>query len=242
MVTDAAALAFGMRLDGIVAEHKTSAADLVTAADRAAEDLVRSLLQSERPDDGLTGEEGAASPSSNSRRWVVDPVDGTFNFVSGLTSWCSAVALEVDGEATVGAVRRLVPDETWVASDGRTELNGDGVDRLRDTPLAECGLATYVDAADLLDSSRMAVMSGVIAGAATVRMSGSGSCDLADVAAGRIGLWIQADCAEWDWLPGRALVEGVGGAAVIVERAGHRWHLAGSRRAVADAVALVNAV
>ncbi|RUR02001.1 inositol monophosphatase [Labedella endophytica] len=231
-----------MRLEGIAAERKSSAADLVTAADRAAEDLVRSMLQNARPQDGLTGEEGAASPSSNGRRWVVDPVDGTFNFVSGLTGWCSAVALEVDGDVAVGAVRRVVPDETWVAAGGRTELNGRPVSRLRDRALEECSVATYLDAADLGDRSRLSVMSSVISGAATVRINGSGSCDLADVAAGRIGLWIQADCAEWDWLPGRALVEGAGGAAVVVERAGHRWHLAGSRRAVAEAVVLVNAV
>lgn len=84
-------------------------------------------------------------------------------------------------------------------------------------------------------------MAALLAAAATVRISGSGSCDMVDVAAGRIGLWVQTDCADWDWLPGRALVEGAGGVATVVRAHGHDWHLAGAPTAVREAAALLGA-
>jgi myo-inositol-1(or 4)-monophosphatase len=242
LVRDAATLALRMRGEGLASERKTSNADLVSAADRAAEELIRATLASERPDDGLVGEEGAAAASKNGRRWVADPIDGTFNFLSGLASWCSAVALEVDGVLALGAVHRPSLAETWVADAGGTRLNGRRVAPVVDRPLAECGVATFVNAEGLGDARSVAVMARLLGSSATVRISGSGTCDLADVAAGRVGLWVQADCDDWDWLPGRALVEGAGGRAVVVEHLGRRWQIAGSVRAVAEAVDLVLAV
>ena len=108
LVTESAALAADMLVAGVAAERKTSASDLVTAADRAAEGHIRDVLARERPGDGLLGEEGNASGGVTGRRWVADPIDGTFNYVSGLPAWCSAVALEVDGRLTTAAVRRPV--------------------------------------------------------------------------------------------------------------------------------------
>lgn len=240
LVTDAARLAADMRVGGAAAQRKTSVADLVTAADRAAEDLVRTTLTAERPDDGVLGEEGARIDAVHGRRWTVDPIDGTFNYVAGLPAWCSAVSLEDGDQLLVGAVRRHLPDETWVASHGRTTCNGAVVATLPDTALAASSVATFLNAAHLRDSTA-APMLALLGAAATMRLSGSGSCDLADVAAGRIGLWIQTDCADWDWLPGRALVEGAGGLAVVVRAHGHDWHLAGAPTAVREAEALLTA-
>ncbi len=79
----------------------------------------------------------------------------------------------------------------------------------------------------------------VMQGAATVRMLGSGSVELAAVAAGRLGASLQSDSLPWDWLPGAALVRGAGGAAEVVAAAGHRWHVAGSRQAVVEIAALL---
>jgi len=72
-----------------------------------------------------------------------------------------------------------------------------------------------------------------------VRMFGSGSIELASVAAGRLGGWVQHDCYDWDWLPGVALVHAAGGATAVVPVHGHRWHIAGSRQAVAEISALL---
>ncbi|MCM3521667.1 inositol monophosphatase family protein [Curtobacterium sp. P97] len=240
LVTDAARLAADMRRDGTDAERKTSAADLVTAADRAAEDLVRRMLLEHRPDDGVLGEEGARSEATHGRRWTVDPIDGTFNYVAGLPAWCSAVSLEVDGVLRVGAVRRPLADETWVASDGVTTRDGEAVPAVPDVALAATSVATFLNSSHLR-AAEAAPMTALLAAAATVRISGSGSCDLVDVAAGRIGLWVQTDCADWDWLPGRALVEGAGGAATVVRAHGHDWHLAGAPTAVREAAELLGA-
>lgn len=240
LVTDAARLAADMRRDGTDAERKTSAADLVTAADRAAEELVRRVLLEHRPDDGVLGEEGAHVEATHGRRWTVDPIDGTYNYVTGLPAWCSAVSLEVDGVLRVGAVRRPTADETWVASDGVTTRDGEAVPPLPDVALATTSVATFLNSSHLR-AAEAAPMAALLAAAATVRISGSGSCDLVDVAAGRIGLWVQTDCADWDWLPGRALVEGAGGVATVVRAHGHDWHLAGAPTAVREAAELLGA-
>lgn len=241
LMTDAARLAVRMRAEGVASERKTSAADLVTAADHACEALVRDTLRHERPDDGLLGEEGTADETDNGRRWIVDPIDGTFNDVSGLDAWCSAIVLEVDGEPVTAAVHRASADETWTAHDGVTTCDGRTVEPIADRPLAAVGVATFVNGSHLADPTITSVLGRLLRAAATVRISGSGTCDLVGVAAGRLGLWVQEDCSPWDWLPGRALVDGAGGAAVVVERDGHTWHLAGTPTAVAEAAALVRA-
>ena len=97
LVRDAGQLAQRMRTAGVEAHAKTSPSDVVTAADLAAEELVVGRLRSERPDDGIVGEEGAHREGTSGRTWVIDPVDGTYNFSTGSDYWCSALAL-VEGE------------------------------------------------------------------------------------------------------------------------------------------------
>ena len=104
LVRDAGALAHRMRAGGLDAETKTSISDVVTAADHAAERLVVDLLAAQRPDDGVLGEEGASSTGSSGRTWVIDPVDGTYNFVAGLDWWCSALALTDGDDLVLGAI------------------------------------------------------------------------------------------------------------------------------------------
>ena len=86
------------REGGLDVETKLSAADLVSRADTAAEAAIAELIRAERPDDALLGEEGASAASANGRRWLVDGIDGTFNFLSGIPHWCVAVGLEERGE------------------------------------------------------------------------------------------------------------------------------------------------
>lgn len=235
LVTEAGTLAAAMRAEGLSAEQKTSVSDVVTAADRAAEELVTVTLARERPDDGLLGEEGAHHDGTSGRRWVVDPVDGTYNFFSGLAYWCSALALD-DAEGTIlGAVHQPVTGETWLGGrDHPTTLDGVPVAPLADRPLDECSLATYVHPATLTEPDVREVWLSLVQGVATPRILGSGSCDLAGVAGGRVGVWAQHSAPEWDWLPGQALVRAAGGRADVVEHRGHRWHVAGNHQAVGE--------
>ena len=233
LVTDAGDLAARMRADGVRVDRKTSFSDIVTAADHAAEELIVDQLRRERPADGMVGEEGTNAPAE--RTWFIDPVDGTYNFASGLPTWCSAVAL-TDGAGTVlGAVYQPSAGELWVGGpEVPTTLNGTPVRTPNEPRLADVSVATYLHPTTLPDDSVRGPLLSVIAGAATVRMLGSGSVELAAVAAGRLGAYVQYDCLPWDWLPGAALVTAAGGTTLIVEAHGHRWHIAGGGVVVAE--------
>lgn len=238
----AAELASRMRAEGLEGEQKTSVSDVVTAADHAAEELVAGALARLRPADGVLGEEGADATSTSGRTWVIDPVDGTYNFLSGLGTWCSALALRDADGLLLGAVHQPAVDEAWLGGRGLpTTLGGRPVGELGDLPLAEVAIATYLHPAVLSDADLREPWLAAIAGAATVRMFGSGSCDLAAVAAGRIGVWAQQSVPEWDWLPGAALVAAAGGRAEQVEVRGRTWSVAGRPTAVGEVIAALMA-
>jgi fructose-1,6-bisphosphatase/inositol monophosphatase family enzyme len=254
LVQAAGRLAARMLADGLTAQHKTSVTDIVTAADHAAESLIAERLRAARPDDGLVGEEGARAPAARgARTWFVDPVDGTYNFLSGLPFWCSALALTEDPEAAedgadahaadplLGAVYQPVTDELWLGGrDHPATCNGEPLPRLADRPLRELSLASYLHPPRLADGVSAPLLHA-IGHAATLRMLGSGSIELASVASGRLGAWLHLDSPSWDWLPGAALVRAAGGSTAVLEAHGHRWHLAGNVRAVEELIELVQA-
>jgi fructose-1,6-bisphosphatase/inositol monophosphatase family enzyme len=215
--------------------------DVVSDADHAAEELIVAALRTARPDDGLVGEEGANQPATGGRTWYIDPVDGTYNFLCGLPYWCSALALAAgDDEPMLGAVYHPSADELWLGgTDQPTSCNGVPVRQLADAPLSRLSLASYLHPATLPDDGAREPLLTVLRGAATVRMLGSGSLELAAVAGGRLGVWAQLDTLDWDWLPGAALVRAAGGVTEVVQHRGHRWHLAGNRQAVAEVRALL---
>ena len=141
LVKEAGTLAATMLADGLDTHYKTSISDVVSAADHAAEELVVRRLAEWRPDDGLVGEEGASRPGA--RTWFIDPVDGTYNFLSGLPYWCSAVGLTDDEGPLTGAVYYPARDELWVGGRDRpTTLNGVPLARLTDRPLAEVSVSS----------------------------------------------------------------------------------------------------
>jgi len=242
LARDAGLLARRMLGIGLDTIRKSSISDVVSDADHAAEELVVTRLRSVRPDDGLVGEEGtnergtdAASGSHGERTWYIDPVDGTYNFLSGLPTWCSALAL-VDADGPVlGAVYQPATDELWLGGrNQRTTRNGVPVVPLVDAPLANLSIATYLHPPTVVDEELRLPLIRAIGGAATVRMFGSGSVELAAVADGRLGSWVQHGSLPWDWLPGAALVEAAGGATDIVTIGQHRWHVAGNRQVVSE--------
>ncbi len=235
LVRDAGELAARMLREGLTVRHKTSVSDVVSAADHAAEDLVVARLHEERPDDGIVGEEGTSEKGSG-RTWFVDPVDGTYNFLSGVPLWCSAIALDDQ----LGAIYHQAAGELWTGGpEFPTTRNGEQLPRPADRPLDEVSIATYLHPTTLPDETLREPLLRVVGGAATVRMLGSGSIELAYVAAGRLGASLQSNSLPWDWLPGAALVRGAGGAAEVVEVGGHRWHIAGGRTVVAQIAELL---
>ncbi|QDP96519.1 inositol monophosphatase family protein [Microlunatus elymi] len=235
LVREAGRLAARMLAEGLETRHKTSISDVVSDADQACEKLITERLAEQRPDDGLVGEEGARRPGH--RTWYIDPVDGTYNFLSKLAIWCSAVGLTDDDGLVLGAVYHPVADELWVGGRGHpTTCNGVPVELLTDVSLAKVSIGSYLPphrlTADRIDGIRPLL--NAISAAATVRVIGSGSIELASVAGGRIGASLHAGTLPWDWVPGAALVEAAGGATEKVTVAGRDYFVAGNRQAVQE--------
>jgi len=240
LVREAGQLALLMRMAGLESEQKTSVSDVVTAADHAAEAYVLEQLRRCRPDDGILGEEGASVQGTSGRTWVIDPVDGTYNFLHGSTYWCSAIALKDPSDVLLGAVFQPEEDKLWLGGHDRpATLNGDPITSFADdggrrnaTDVAELGAATYIHPTWLMDPMCAMPWHAAATSAASLRMLGSGSCDLGRVADGQLGCWFQHSCPEWDWLPGKAIVRAAGGAVDTVRVNGLQWFIAGGTTAV----------
>lgn len=233
LVADAGRLARRMRAAGVDVDTKTSVSDVVTAADHAAEAHVVARLREARPGDGILGEEGASTPGTTGRRWVVDPVDGTYNFVADLPWWCSALALTEGDELVLGAVYDPHADAVHLGGpDLASTRAGAPMAPLRDVGLAQTCVATYLHP-PLLDTEVGAAWRRAVGGAATIRMLGSMSRDQMAVARGELGAVVQHSVLPWDELPGAAVIRGVGGVTRHVEAAGQDWYVAGAPSAVA---------
>lgn len=232
LVMEAGRLAADMRREGLRAQHKNSISDVVTAADRAAERLIADHLAVWRPDDGVLGEEGAYREGTSGRRWIIDPVDGTYNFVQGLTWWCSALALTDGDELQFGAVYHPQEDALYLGGpDLSSTRNGGHIAPLADRPLSEVCAATYLNPARI-ESDVAAAFARAAQGAAALRMLGSGTMDAVAIAQGQLGVYFQHSVPEWDWLPGLAIIEGVGGVGRQIEAAGVTWSVMGAPSAV----------
>lgn len=241
LVREAGQLALLMRMAGLQSTQKTSISDVVTAADHAAEAYVLEQLQRCRPDDGILGEEGASVAGTSGRTWVIDPVDGTYNFLHGSTYWCSAIALKDSSDVLLGAIFQPEEDKLWLGGTAQAAtLNGEALAAYRDggarnrNPLAEVGAATYIHPTWLMDPLCAMPWHAAATSAAALRMFGSGSCDLGRVADGELGCWFQHSCPEWDWLPGQAIVRAAGGATDTVQVNGLQWFMAGGTTAVQE--------
>lgn len=240
LVRRAGTLADRMLQEGLETRYKTSVSDVVSAADHAAEELIVTRLGAERPDDGLVGEEGSRRPGR--RTWVIDPVDGTYNFLSRIPYWCSAVGLLDETGPVLGAVYYPAVDVLWLGGrDRATEEDSRPVGPLVDQPLADVSVATYSHPAHLHDVERHAAWEAGVGAAATMRMLGSASIDLASVASGRLGAFLQINLPDWDWVPGAALVRAAGGQARTFTLGGNRWHVAGNAQTVAELEAALRA-
>jgi myo-inositol-1(or 4)-monophosphatase len=234
LVREAGTLASEMLGQGLETRYKTSVSDVVSAADHAGEEMITGRLAESRPEDGLVGEEGARKVG-NGRTWYIDPVDGTYNFLSGIPYWCSAVGLVDAAGPLVGAVYYPAVDQLWLGGrEHPTTLNGERVPTLLSQGLSEISVATYFHPRHLPDRQRLTAWQSVVASAATLRILGSASIDLAGVASSRLGVFLQANLNAWDWYPGAALVIGAGGVADEIAVGANRWQIAGNAQAVED--------
>ncbi|MHA7271000.1 inositol monophosphatase family protein [Arthrobacter sp. HLT1-20] len=253
LLRHAATLAHSIRAEGLNelrdgGRIKSNASDFVTAADLAAEDYILTQLRRARPNDSIVGEEGASFTGTSGRVWVIDPVDGTFNFASGSAYWCAALALArppahssttpdtlSDAEVLVGAVYQHQEDKLWLGGSAcPATLNGQAIHVDERHGLAELSAGTYLHPTWLAQPRAAVPWQQAAELPATLRMLGSGSCELARVAQGELGVWFQHSCPSWDWLPGKGIVAAAGGDTGVVRVNGLDWFMAGPAAAVAQ--------
>jgi myo-inositol-1(or 4)-monophosphatase len=191
-------------------------ADFVSNADKRAEQIVFEELQKARPTYGFLGEEGTeAKGTDGQHRWIVDPLDGTTNFLHGIPMFAVAIALERNQEIVASVIYNPVMDELYTAEKGggawlndRKRLRVGGRKHLADTVIVT-GINSRGRASDLLQLRQLAHVTPAVAG---IRRTGSASTDLAWVAAGRFDGYWEAGLAPWDVAPGLLLVKEAGGA------------------------------
>ena len=191
---------------------KSSATDMVSDADREAEAAIVELLEAERPDDALVGEEGAGERGSSGRAWVIDPLDGTTNYLYGFPQWCVSVALEDGDGALAGVVHDPTRDETFCAARGEgAELNGEPI-RVRDhDDLATALVATGFGYDPERRAAQADVLLRILPRVRDIRRAGAAALDLAWLAAGRLDGYYERGLNPWDWAAGSLLVTEAGG-------------------------------
>ena len=184
---------------------------MVSDADRDAESAIEALLRAERPDDGLVAEEGARSESGAGRRWVVDPLDGTTNFLYGFPAWAVSIALEDDEGAAVGVVHDPVRDETFTAVRGKgAHLDGEEIEVNPGERLATALVATGFGYDAERRSEQAEVLTRVLPQIRDVRRAGAASLDLCWVAVGRLDGYYERGLQPWDWAAGSLVASEAG--------------------------------
>jgi myo-inositol-1(or 4)-monophosphatase len=199
---------FGQRLD---VEYKGEA-ELVTEADEEAEQKIKEVLRGAFPDHGMLTEESGELEGESGSRWIVDPLDGTTNYVHGLPLFCTSIALEKDGEVVSGVVHDPIAKETYAAErGGGATLNGEpvGVSDTEESARALLG-TSYPDDPEEVPKA-LGLFEGFTNLARGMRRLGSGALDLCYVAAGRLEGCYEQGFSAWDVAAGILMVEEAGG-------------------------------
>ena len=198
-----------IRARGVTAETKADQSP-VTIADRENERLIRVAIEREFPGDGILGEEGASKSSSSGRRWIVDPIDGTRDFVRGNRFWCVLIAIEEADESLAGVAHFPMLDETYWATRGsgsylnEERLQASAIDSIGDCVFSASGLH--------LSQARphLPRMTDLMQRSWAVRSHGGG-LDACLVAAGKVDIWFEPKVEVWDLAALRLIVEEAGG-------------------------------
>ncbi|ANC30016.1 Inositol-1-monophosphatase SuhB [Isoptericola dokdonensis DS-3] len=249
LALEAGALVRGGRPDRVeVAGTKSSDVDPVTAMDRASEDLLRRRLAVQRPEDAVLGEEGGGTPGTSGLTWVLDPIDGTVNYLYGVSSWAVSVAV-VAGEpdpaswtVLAGAVHSVVDGVTWSAGRGQgADRDGTAIQVRRAASLATCLVGTGFGYAAERREQQARVLVEVLPRVRDVRRLGSAAIDLCLVGDGSLDLYYERGLNPWDMAAGGlvaaeagARVSGLHGAPATVDMT-----VAGTPERQAELVALL---
>jgi myo-inositol-1(or 4)-monophosphatase len=207
------------RPESFTLTEKSSAVDFATQMDQQAEEMIVKLLLAQRPDDGIVAEEGAARQSKSGITWVIDPIDGTVNYLYGLPGWNVSIAAKDKDGVVVGVVYAPSINGFWSAirSEGAT-YNGNKI-KCNDPVSLDRSLIATGFAYDLnLRNSQGKIMSNLLPKIRDLRRNGAAAVDLCYVAMGAIDGYFEASLKEWDLAAGGLIATEAG--AVLSGRAG----------------------
>ncbi len=216
---EAAELAARRRREGVeVAATKSSIVDVVTAADREVEELVRRRIAEARPEDAVLGEEGGSTGGTSGLTWVVDPIDGTVNYLYGIPHYAVSIAV-VEGEpdplawtALAGAVVNPATGELFTASRGGGALLDDHPIRVADpVPLERALIGTGFAYDAGMRGRQGAIAARLLPLVRDIRRGGAAALDLSFVAAGRLDAVYERTLSPWDHAAGALVVVEAGG-------------------------------
>ncbi|TNY36426.1 inositol monophosphatase family protein [Thermomonospora catenispora] len=199
-----------------VVQTKSSPTDIVTQMDQAAEQLIVERIRAARPDDAILGEESGSSAGASGVRWVIDPIDGTVNYLYDLPDWGVSIAAEIDGVVVAGVVEMPRRGETCsaVRGGGARMRTAAGERPLRvnsDVPLNRALVATGFGYESRRRAHQARVLTGVLPHVRDIRRGGACSVDLCTLAAGRIDAYYERGVQAWDIAAGALIVEEAGG-------------------------------
>lgn len=200
--------------DGV--STKSTPTDVVTASDTAVETLVRDRLAQLRPGDAVMGEEHGGSASGTGVAWVVDPIDGTVNFLYGMPWYAVSLAAVRDGVSLAGAVVEPASGRVWTAASGYgATCDGRPLRVSAASEVARSLLGTGFAYSAQRRTRQVAMVAGLLPHVRDIRRTGSAALDLCAVAAGWVDAYLEHGCNWWDWAAG-ALVASEAGAVLRV--------------------------
>lgn len=193
-------------------ETKTTPTDLVSKADKDSERWLLDFIASNRPEDGVLAEEGGRSEGASGLRWVVDPLDGTVNFLFRIPVWCVSIAIEDDRGGMVAVVHDPNRAETFTARRGEgARLNGEQLSVSTRSELSTALIGTGFAYDVERRAAQAAVATNVLTHVRDIRRAGSAALDLCAVACRRLDGFYEAYTEEWDRAAGRLIVAEAGG-------------------------------
>jgi len=197
---------------GTGVQTKSTATDMVSDADRAAEALILEGIRAARPRDAILGEESGEAAGNSGFRWVVDPLDGTTNFLYGIGQWAVSIACEDATGPLIGVVYDPVRDELFAAArDGGATKNGNPIAVSAKTDLSSALIATGFSYRPAERAASAALLPAVLPAVRDIRRAGAAALDLAWVACGRLDGYYESPIEWWDIAAGVLLVREAGG-------------------------------
>jgi myo-inositol-1(or 4)-monophosphatase len=249
IATEAAELAVRRRAEGVeVADRKSSIVDVVTAADREVEALVHERIRAARPDDGFFGEETGAAPGSTGITWVVDPIDGTVNYLYGSPQYAVSIGVvrgEPDPaawEPIAGVVVAPATGEVYRAVSGSPALrNGEPITVSAPASLVESLVATGFGYTVDRRREQVAVLAGLLGEVRDIRRGGSAALDCCSVGAGIVDAYYERGINPWDMAAGSIVAASAGAVVRTWEAGGTRSFLFAAPSVAEPLEALVRA-